>query len=145
MPSGLHSNASSRTAGLRLAYSAPEPDNSTIEELRRLTSPATKALPFVRLRANDQPLLRPEGYWQVRSTGKRGMDVALGRSYARKAIAAMKADHNAALIALILEDIIHDAALRRGKTGRGRISHVARGFLDEISQSLAARTETDAG
>jgi len=142
---GLHSNASSRPAGLRLAYSAPEPDNSTIEELRRLTSPATKALSFVRLRANDQPLLRPEGYWQVRSTGKRGMDVALGRSYARKAIAAMKADHNAALIALILEDIIHDAAQRGGKNGRGRISHVARGFLDEISQSLAARTETDAG
>ena len=142
---GLHSIASSRTAGLRLAYSAPEPDNSTIEELRRLTSPATKALPFVRLRANDQPLLRPEGYWQVRSTGKRGMDVALGRTYARKAIAAMKADHNAALIALILEDIIHDAVQRGGKNGRGRISHVARGFLDEISQSLAARTETDAG
>jgi hypothetical protein len=112
--------------------------------LRRLTSPATKALPFVRLRANDQPLLRPEGYWQVRSTGKRGMDVALGRSYARKAIAAMKADHNAALIALILEDIIHDAAQRGGKNGRGRISHVARGFLDEISQSLAARTQTNA-
>jgi len=145
MPSGLHSNASNRTAGLRLAYSAPEPDNSTIEELRRLTSPATKALPFVRLRANDQPLLRPEGYWQARSTGKRGMDVALGRSYARKAIAAMKADHNAALIALILEDIIHDAAQRGGKNGRSRISHVARGFLDEISQSLAAGTETDAG
>ena len=144
MPPGLHSNASCRTAGLRLAYSAPEPDNSTIEELRRLTSPATKALPFVRLRANDQPLLRPEGYWQVRSTGKRGMDVALGRTYARKAIAAMKADHNAALIALILEDIIHDAAQRGGKNGRGRISHVARGFLDEISQSLAARTQTNA-
>ena len=129
---------------MRLAYSAPEPDNSTIEELRRLTSPATKALPFVRLRANDQPLLRPEGYWQVRSTGKRGMDVALGRTYARKAIAAMKADHNAALIALILEDIIHDAAQRGGKNGRGRISHVARGFLDEISQSLATRTQSDA-
>jgi hypothetical protein len=139
---GLHSNASRQAAGLRLAYSAPEPDNSTIEELRRLTSPATKALPFVRLRANDQPLWRPEGYWQVRSTGKRGMDVELGRTYARTAIAAMKADHNAALIALILQDIIHDAAQRGGKNGRGRISHVATGFLDEISRSLAVGTET---
>jgi hypothetical protein len=135
---GLRSNASRRNARLRLAYSAPEPDTSTIEELRRLISPATKALPFVKLRANDQPLWRPESYWHVKSTGNRGMDAELGRAYARKAISAMKADHNAALISLIIQDIIHDSVRRGGKNGRGRIGHIAAGFLNEISRSLAA-------
>jgi hypothetical protein len=123
---------------LRLAYSAPEPDSATIEELRRLTLPATKALPFVKLRTNDQPLWRPECYWNVQSTGKRGLDLALGRAYARRAITAMKTDHNPALIGLIIQDIISDGVKRGGKNGRGRLSHLALGFIDEISRTIAA-------
>jgi hypothetical protein len=126
---------------LRLAYSAPEVDTATIEELRRLTWPATKALPFVKLRANDQPLWRPENYWHVKSTGKRGVDIELGRAYARMAIAAMKADRNDALIALIVQDIIRDAAEQGGRKRRGSVGHLAAGFLKEISRFLAGKAE----
>ena len=122
-----------QTRGLRLAYSAPEPDNSVFEEVHRLMLPATKALPFVK--ADDQPLWHPESYWSVKPTGKRGIDLELGRAYARKAIAAIKADHNEGLISLIVQDIIRDAAHR---SGRGRPSYVALGFLNAISHHLAA-------
>jgi hypothetical protein len=123
---------------LRVAYSAPPPDQSTAAEIRRFTLPATKALPFVKLRANDQPLWRPENYWHVRPTGKRKRDVQMGRQYAREAIAAMKADRNSDLIALIVQDIFKDAVERLAKTGRSLQSPVVLGFLAEISASLAA-------
>jgi hypothetical protein len=122
---------------LRVAYSAPPPGQSTLEEIRRFTLPATKALPFVKLRANDQPLLRPESYWHVASTGKRQRDVQIGREYAREAIAAMKADRNSDLIALIVQDIIKAAVDRTEKKGRWTQSAMASGFLAEISGSLA--------
>ena len=111
---------------------------STVEEIRRLMLPATKALPFVRLRANDQPLWRPESFWHVKPTGKRETDVRLGRKYAREAIAAMKADHNGHLIAHIIQDIIKDAAERQGKKGRGRYSPIVLGFLIGISEAIAS-------
>jgi hypothetical protein len=100
--------------------------------------PATKALPFVKLRADDQPLWHPESYWSAKPTGKRGRDSELGRVYARKAIAAMKADHNRGLISLIIRDIVQDAANR---PGRGRLSYLALGFLNEISHQLAASVD----
>jgi hypothetical protein len=134
----LRSKSSRPTPFLRLAYSAPVLQQSTIEEIRRLMLPATKALPFVKLRANDQPLWRPESFWHVEPTGKREMDVRLGRKYARQAIAAMNADHNSHLIAHIIQDIIKDATERTGKKGRGRYSPAARGFLIEISEAIAA-------
>jgi hypothetical protein len=123
---------------LRLAYSAPAPDHELGEELRRFTLPATKALPFVKVSANDQPLLRPESFWNVESTGKRESDVRLGRQYARLAIAAMKADRDSDLIALVIQDIIKDAVDRIAKSGRGRSSPAAMGFLAEISEVIAA-------
>src|ERR1700704_4585291 len=83
---------------LRVAYSAPAPDKSIGADIRRFTLPATKALPFVKLRANDQPMLRPESFWHVRPTGKRERDVQIGRHYAQLAIAAMKADRSSNLI-----------------------------------------------
>ena len=129
-----HSKAASF---LRVAYSGPPPDQSTAAEVRRFTLPATKALPFVKLRANDQPLWRPENYWHVRPTGKRKRDVQMGRQYAREAIAAMKADRNGDLIALIVQDILKDAVERLAKNGRSLQSPVVLGFLAEISASLA--------
>jgi hypothetical protein len=48
----------------------------------------------------------------------------------------MEADRNTALIGLIIQDIIHDAVVNRC----GRLSHVALGVLDEISQAVAAST-----
>ena len=122
----------------RLAYSAPCPDESIGEELRRFTLPATKALPFVKVRDNDQPLWRPESFWHVVSTGKRENDVRLGRKYARLAIAAMKADHDSDLIALVIQDIIKDAIENVGKNSRGRHSPAALGFLAEISEVIGA-------
>ena len=38
---------------LRLAYSAPALQESTVAELRRFTLPATKALPFVKLSSSQ--------------------------------------------------------------------------------------------
>jgi hypothetical protein len=123
---------------LRVAYSAPAPDESIGAEIRRFTLPATKALPFVKLRAKDQPMLRPESFWHVRPTGKRERDVQIGRHYAQLAIAAMKADRNSSLIALIVQDIIKDAVDRSAKKGRSLQSPTVLGFLAEISGSLAA-------
>src|ERR1700688_4681040 len=74
---------------LRVAYSAPAPGESIDAEIRRFTLPATKALTFVKLRAHDQPMLRPESFWHVRPTGKRERDIQIGRQYAHEAIAAM--------------------------------------------------------
>jgi len=139
MVPNLKSKPSRQMTFPRLAYSAPASSEVTIEELRRLTLPATKALPFVKLRVNDQPLWQPESYWCVRSTGKRDTDVQLGRSYAHKAIAAMKADRNSRLIAHIVQDIIREAVARTGKKKGARgPSPIAIGFLNEISLSVAA-------
>jgi hypothetical protein len=126
------------TSFLRLAYSAPAPDDSLGAEIRRFTLPATKALPFVKLRADDQPLWRPESFWNVEPTGKREDDFRLGRKYARLAIAAMKADQDDDLIALVIQDIIKDAVERCGKNRGSPSSPAARGFLAEISELIAA-------
>jgi len=122
---------------LRVAYSAPAPDETIGADVRRFTLPATKALPFVKLRADDQPMLRPESFWHVRPTGKRERDVQIGRQYAREAIAAMKADRNSSLIALIIQDIIKDAVDRTTKKNRSMQTPTVLGFLAEISGSLA--------
>jgi hypothetical protein len=123
---------------LRVAYSAPAPDDLIGTEIRRFTLPATKALPFVTLRPNDQPMLRPASFWNVRPSGKRERDVQTGRQYAREAIAAMKADRNSSLIALVIQDIIKDAVDRSSaKKGRSLQNPTVLGFLAEISALLA--------
>jgi hypothetical protein len=138
MAARTRSKSARPAAFLRVAYSAPAPGESIGVELRRFTLPATKALPFVKLRADDQPLLRPESFWDVRPSGNRQRDIQIGRQYARAAIAAMKADRNSNLIALIIQDIIKDAVDRSGKKGRSLQSPIVLGFLAEISGSLAA-------
>lgn len=131
------SRSSRPPANLRLAYSAPA-DQTVVEDIRRYTLPATKSLPFVKLRAHDQPLWRPESYWHVKSTGKRELDLHLGRKYARAAITAMKADRNNQLIAQIVQDMMRDASNGTSKAGRNAMgAAVMRGFLAEISEALA--------
>jgi hypothetical protein len=125
------------TTFLRLAYSAPVQDKSTAAELRRYMQPATKALPFVKLRAHDQAMWRPESYWHVKSTQDKERDVRLGRRYAHAAIAAMKADRNSALIALILQDIARVSAEPTSKRGPRTLSPIAQGFLSEIGAAVA--------
>jgi hypothetical protein len=126
------------TASLRLAYSAPKRSEATAEGIRRFMQPATKGLPFVKLKANDQPMWFPESFWHVEPTGKREMDVRRGRNYARNAIAAMKADQKSHLIAYIIQDIIKDAVQRaKEKNGHGRRNAVVLGFLSEISETIA--------
>ena len=122
---------------LRLAYSAPQRDRSTAEELRRYMQPATKALPFVKLRANDQPLWRPECYWHVKSTRDKERDLRLGRKYARTAIAAMKADRNSGLIGLIIQDIVRVSSKSSGKRAPLRLSPIAQGFISEFGAAVA--------
>jgi hypothetical protein len=138
MAAKSRSKSSTPASFLRVAYSAPAPAESTAAEIRRFTLPATKALPFVKLRADDQPMLRPESFWHVRPTGKRERDMQIGRQYARLAIAAMKADRNGSLIALIIQDIIKDAVEGSAKNCRSMQSPTAMGFLAEISGALAA-------
>jgi hypothetical protein len=123
---------------LRLAYSAPAALDAAEGDIRRFTMPATKALPFVRRRANDQPLWCPESYWHVKPTGNRSADLRLGRKYARLAIAAMKADGNRQLIAYIIQDIVRDAIERPGTRARVAYGSIARGFLAELSEAIAS-------
>jgi hypothetical protein len=52
----------------------------------------------------------------------------------------MKADHDADLIAHVLQDIIRDAVERLGKNSRGRSNPAVLGFLAEISEIIAAAT-----
>ena len=138
MPAKLRSNSTTSTPYLRLAYSAPAPDELIASKINRFTLPATKSLPFVKVRANDQPFWRPETFWHVKSTGKREIDFQLGRKYARLAIAAMKADHDRQLVALVIQDIIKDANKKTGKKGSGFRSPISLGFLAEISEVIAA-------
>ena len=126
------------TTFLRVAYSAPKLSGVTVEGIRRFLLPATKALPFVKLKTNDQPMWRPESFWHIEPTGKRETDVRLGRNYAHEAITAMKADHNSHLIAHIIQDIIKDAITRAAERGHGRRNAIALGFLSEISEAVAA-------
>jgi hypothetical protein len=137
MAAKARSKAARSASFLRVAYSAPAPGESIEAELRRFTLPATKALPFVKLRVDDQPMLRPESFWHVRPTGKRERDVQIGRQYARAAISAMKADRNSSLIAMIIQDIVRDALDASLKKGRSVQSPTVLGFLAEISESLA--------
>jgi len=81
---------------------------------------------------------RPESYWHVKSTGKREMDVRLGRRYARQAVSAIKADHNTQLIVLIVQDMIQNARKRRDTKGHSLDNAVLRGFLTEIGEIIAA-------
>jgi hypothetical protein len=129
--------SSKKVPYLRLAYSAPDADNSIAADILRYTLPATKALPFVKLRDNDQPLWRPESFWHVESTGERKNDVSLGRKYAHLALAAMKSDRNSQLVACIIQDIFRDAVARTKGRGRARPSPTAMGFLAEISELMA--------
>ena len=128
---------------LRLAYSAPTQQEpvahaSPATDIHHRALPATKALPFVKLRANDQPTWHPESFWRVQPTGKREADIRLGRKFACQAIAAMKADHNNRLIAYIVQDIINDVAQRSRKSERGRYRAIVLGFLIGISEAVAA-------
>jgi hypothetical protein len=82
-------------------------------------------------------MLRPESFWHVRPSGKRERDVQIGRQYAREAIAAMKADRNSGLIALIIQDIIRNAVGQSAKKGPGLQNPTVLGFLAEISALLA--------
>jgi len=136
MAAKSRSKAKRSTPFLRLAYSAPSPEESVGAEVLRFTLPATKALPFVKVRDSDQPLWRPESFWNVEPTGKREDDLRLGRKYARLAIAAMKADRDSDLIARVIQDIIKDAVERGGR----RSNPTALGFLAEISEVIAAAT-----
>jgi hypothetical protein len=110
---------------LRLAYSAPTQQESTLQapgahaapatDIHHRALPATKALPFVKLRANDQPTWHPESFWRVQPTGKREADIRLGRKFACQAIAQ-----------------------RGRKSERGRYRAIVLGFLIGISEAVAA-------
>jgi hypothetical protein len=137
VPVKLRSDSTTSTPYLRLVYSAAAPGESIAAKINRFTMPATKSLPFVKVRANDQPFWRPESFWHVESTGRRDADIQLGRKYARLTIAAMKADRDQHLVAHIIHDIIKDAAKKPGKSSGVR-SPISLGFLTELSEVIAA-------
>lgn len=55
-----------------------------------------------------------------------------------EAMAAMRADRNSSLVALIIQDIIKDAVDQTIKKGRSMQSPTVLGYLAQISESLAA-------
>jgi hypothetical protein len=138
MSAKVRSKLSKSGPFLRLAYSAPLPMDRSAHKLRSHEFSAAKGLPFVKLRANDQPTWRPESFWHVRPTGRWERDVQIGHKFARQAVAAMRSDQNSALISLIIQDIIAASVEQAAKTGRRRHSPTALGFLAEISKSVAA-------
>jgi hypothetical protein len=137
MSARIRSRLSKTGPFLRLAYSAPSPAKQAADEARTYEFLAAKALPFVKLRPNDQPMWRPESFWHVRATGNWERDMQTGRKYARQAIAAMKLDRNSTLISLILQDIIKQSLEEAANTGRRRHGPIVLGFLAEVSQSAA--------
>ena len=138
MPARIRRKLSPIGSFPRLAYSAPVREETSHAELSRHNLTAAKSLPFVKLRPNDQPMWQPQSFWHVRPTGKRERDFELGRAHARKAIAAMKADRNDALISRIIRDMLDAGVERAAKTGRRRHEATMLGFLAEISQCLAS-------
>jgi hypothetical protein len=64
----------------------------TEEEIAQLLMSAIKALPFVKLKKDDQPMWRPESYWHVSQTRNLEQDQARGERYAIEAVAAMRSD-----------------------------------------------------
>jgi hypothetical protein len=137
VPAKVRPRLSPSGSFLRLAYSAPAHEEADAAETSRYALTAAKSLPFVKLRANDQPMWQPHSFWHVRPTGKREHDFQIGRAHARKAIAAMKADRNTALISQIIRDMLEEGVERAAKTGRRRHDPIMLGFLAEISQCLA--------
>ena len=69
MSAKIRSRLSKSGPFLRLAYSTPLPTNGRAQENHRYEFLAAKGLPFVKLRANDQPSWRPESFWHVRPNG----------------------------------------------------------------------------
>src|SRR5207248_2293072 len=80
----------------------------TAAELRRLCRVSCKALPFVKVKENDQPMWSPESYWHTEPTGNPHADYRRGRQYANMAFAAMRQDCGANILSWILEDIVRD-------------------------------------
>jgi hypothetical protein len=144
MSAKIRSRLSKSGPFLRLAYSAPLPLDRSAHE-RPYEFLAAKGLPFVKVRANDQPTWRPESFWHVRPTGQWERDFQIGRKYARQAVAAMKSDQNSALIALIIQDIIRDSVEQAAKTGRRRHSPLGLGFLAEIGKTIAVGLSLENG
>jgi hypothetical protein len=114
----------------------------TEEEIRCLLMSAIKALPFVKLRKDDQPMWRPESYWHVSQTRNREQDQARGERYAIEAVAAMRSDgvnvlHN------IFRDMVDAGVKREIKAQKEKRSakrdSVMFGFLRQLAKMFEPR------
>jgi hypothetical protein len=118
----------------------PFPDRYwTPERIAKHLSLATKALPFVKVKDNDQPGWLPENYWAVTPTGQFIADRDQGREYARLAVDAMRADHTPGLLGWIVHDMVKDAVASAGKRQRKTGGAIRMGFMDELGAILIGR------
>jgi hypothetical protein len=104
--------------------------------------PAIKALPFVELRKDDQPMWRPESYWQVSQMRNREQDQARGERYATEAVAAMRSDGRNVLHS-VFRDMI-DAGVKREIEARkekrsAKRDSVMFGFLHQLAKMFEPR------
>jgi hypothetical protein len=103
----------------------------TRAEIFEVCYPTVKALPFVKLKKDHQPMWSSASFWCVKPSGRSGTQRKLGRSYARDLVAAMRADRCApSVLAHVLQDII------RGRRRRNEGDVLIDGFLYELAEIL---------
>lgn len=120
------------------------PDHEwTPAELRRLVEPTVKALPFIKLKKDAEPMWAPESYWHVAQTNDRKQDEYRGEHYAILAVAAMRADDRNVLGSIFraMIDAGIERALAAQKAGRRypKGDLVMKGFLDQLARMFEPR------
>lgn len=123
----------------------------TDADIRRLSMPSIKALPFVKVKKDAEPQWHPESYWHVAQSRDWAQSHERGRQYAIAAVAAMREDGRNVLGG-ILRDMVRagvdrEITARKEKRRHPRRDVVMIGFLNqlgkmiEFSCGLAAITE----
>jgi hypothetical protein len=120
------------------------PDHEwTAAEVRRMAEPSIKALPFVKVKKDAEPMWVPESYWNVTQTNDRQQDEYRGEHYAILTFAAMRADDRNVLHSIFRAMI--DAGIQRAlaaqKAGRRfpKADLVMKGFLDQLARMFDPR------
>jgi hypothetical protein len=120
------------------------PDHEwTQAELRRMVEPTIKALPFVKVKKDAEPMWCPESYWHVPQTNNRKQDECRGEHYAILAIAAMRADDRNVLGSIFRAMIDAGVQLELAARKEGRRypkgDLVMKGFLDQLARMFDPR------
>jgi hypothetical protein len=133
-----------RRSSLRVIQgSLPTQREWTEAELRRLSQPTIKALPFVKLQKDAQPMWCPESFWHVEQTGNWDRDYVRGREYAIAAMSAIRVDGRNVLPSIFRDMIASgvEREKRKGKRRRGDVVMV--GFVHQLGKMFDPRQRPD--